>query len=64
MIALQSGSSGIGGIPILIPVFAIIIVIFWREALRIIFMIAAALLIILIAFGAMGLLEGLQHAIR
>jgi hypothetical protein len=64
MIALHSGSPGIGQIPIIVPLLAIIIVIFWRLALKIILGIAAILLIIFITSGAVGLMEGLQHAIR
>jgi hypothetical protein len=64
MLALHSVSPGIGQIHALIPLFAIITVIFWRAAIKILFMIITIIFIILIAFGAVGLLEGMQHIIR
>lgn len=64
MLALHNGSPEIGQIPVLIPLTAVIIVIFWREALKIMIMIATTLFIILVIFGAVGFVEGLQHAVR
>jgi hypothetical protein len=64
MLAVHGGSPGIGQIQVLIPLLAIITVIFWREVLKIAFMIATILFIILLAFGTVGLLEGMQHVVR
>ena len=49
---------------ILIPLLAIMAVIFWRDVLKILVMVVAVLFIILIAFGAVGLLEGMHHLAR
>jgi hypothetical protein len=64
MHALHNGSPGIGQIPVLIPLFAITIVIFWREVLKIMIMTVATLFIILVIFGAVGLLESMQHVFK
>jgi hypothetical protein len=49
---------------VLIPLLVTIAVIFWREALKILLMVAVILIITVVAFGAVGLLEGMQHIAR
>jgi hypothetical protein len=61
MLALQSSSAGIGHEQALIVLFAIIAMIFWRDMIKIAVMIGALLLIILVSFGAVVLLDLLQH---
>jgi hypothetical protein len=61
MLALYSGSAGIGHEQALIVLFAIIAVIFWRDMIKIAIMIGALLLIIVVSFGAVVLLDLLQH---
>jgi hypothetical protein len=41
-----------------------ITVIFWREAVKILLMVALLLFVILIAFGAVVLIDGVQHVIK
>jgi hypothetical protein len=61
MLALHSGSAGIGHEQALIVLFAIIAVIFWRDVIKIAIMIGALLLIIGVSSGAVVLLDLLQH---
>lgn len=61
MLALHTSSAGIGHEQALIVLFAIIAVIFWRDMIKIAVMIGALLLIILVSFGAVVLIDLLQH---
>jgi hypothetical protein len=61
MLALHSGSAGIGHEQALIVLFAIIAVIFWRDMNKIAIMIGALLLIILVSFSVVVLLDLLQY---
>jgi hypothetical protein len=42
----------------------VITVIFWRDIVKILLMVALLLFVILIAFGAVALIDGLQHVIK
>ncbi len=64
MLALHSSSPGAGHIPAVIVLIAIITVIFWRDVVKILLMVALLLFIILIAFGAVFLIDGIQHVIK
>ena len=64
MLALQSGAPGIGHIEAVIVVIAILAMIFWRDVIKILIMVALLLFIILIASGAVAVIDVLQHVIR
>lgn len=64
MFALQSGATGIGHIEAVIVVIAIFAAIFWRDLLKILLMVALLLFIILMATGAVAIIDVLQHALR
>jgi hypothetical protein len=64
MLALHSSSPGAGHIQAVIVLIAIITVIFWRDLVKILLMVALLLFIILIAFGAVVLIDGVQHVIK
>ena len=64
LLALQSGAPGIGHIEAVIVVIAILAVIFWREAAKILLMVALLLFIIFIATGAVAVIDVLQHVIK
>ena len=64
MLALQSGAPGIGHIEAVIVVIAILAMIFWREVAKILLMVALLLFIILIASGAVAIIDVLQHVIK
>ena len=64
MLALHSGSPGLGHVQAVIVVTAIMAVIFWRDVVKIMLMVALLLLIILIAFGAAAFIEGVQQVMR
>jgi hypothetical protein len=64
MFALHSGATGIGQIQAVIISIAIIAVIFWRDVLKILLMVTALVVIILIAFGAVVLIDVMQHVIK
>jgi hypothetical protein len=64
MLALQSGAPGIGHIEAVIVVIAILAVIFWRDVIKIALMVALLLFIILIASGAVAVIDVLQHVVR
>ena len=64
MLALQSGAPGIGHIEAVIVVIAILAMIFWRDVIKILLMVALLLFIILIASGAVAVIDVLQHVIK
>ena len=64
MLALQSGAPGIGHIEAVIVVIAILAMIFWRDVIKILLMVALLLFIIFIASGAVAVIDVLQHVIR
>jgi hypothetical protein len=64
MLALPGGSPGTEHIQAVIVLIAAITVIFWREAVKILLMVALLLFVILIAFGAVVLIDGVQHVIK
>ncbi len=64
MLALQSGAPGIGHIEAIIVVIAILAMIFWRDVIKILLMVALLLFVILIASGAVAVIDILQHVIK
>jgi len=64
MLALQSGAPGIGHIEAVIVVIAILAMIFWRDVIKILLMVTLLLFIILIASGAVAIIDILQHVIK
>jgi ABC-type polysaccharide/polyol phosphate export permease len=64
MLALQSGAPGTGHIEAIIVVIAILAVIFWRDVAKILLMVALLLFLILLASGAVAVIDVLQHVIR
>ena len=64
MLALHGGSPGPGHIQAVIVLIAAVTVIFWREAVKILLIVALLLFVILIAFGAVVLIDGVQHVIK
>ena len=64
MLALHGGSPGAGHIQAVIVLIVVFTVIFWREAVKILLMVALLLFVILIAFGAVVLIDGVQHVIK
>jgi hypothetical protein len=64
MLALQSSAPGIGHIEAVIVVIAILAMIFWRDVIKILLMVTLLLFIILIASGAVAIIDILQHVIK
>ena len=64
MLALQSGAPGIGHIEAIIVVIAILAMIFWRDVIKILLIVALLLFIILVTSGAVAVIDVLQHVIR
>ena len=64
MLALQSGAPGIGHIEAVIVLIAILAMIFWRDVIKILLMVALLLFIIFITSGAVIVIDVLQHVIR
>ena len=64
MLALQSGAPGTGHIEAVIVVIAILAMIFWRDVIKILLLVALLLFVILIASGAVAVIDVLQHVIR
>ena len=64
MLALHSGATGTGHIEAVIVVIAVLVMIFWRDVLKILLMVGLLLFIILIASGAVAIIDVLQHVIR
>ena len=64
MLALHSGATGTGHIEAVIVVISVLAMIFWRDALKILLMVGLLLFIILMASGAVVIIDVLQHIVR
>ena len=64
MLALHSGATGTGHIEAVIVVIAILTAIFWREVVKILLIAGLLLFIILVASGAVAILDVLLHVIK
>ena len=64
MLALHSGATGTGHIEAVIVMIVIFIAIFWRDVIKILFMVALLLFIILMATGAVVIIDVLQHVMK
>jgi hypothetical protein len=64
MLALHSGATGMGHIEAVIVVIAAFAMIFWRDVLKILLMVGLLLFIILMASGAVVIIDVLQQVIR
>ena len=64
MLALHSGATGTGHIEAVIVVIAVLAMIFWRDVLKILLMVGLLLVIVLLASGAVAIIDVLQHVIR
>ena len=64
MLALHSGATGTGHIEAVIVVILVLAMIFWRDALKILLMVGLLLFIILMASGAVVIIDVLQHVFR
>lgn len=64
MLALHSSSTGTGHIEAVMVVIAVLAMIFWRDVIKILLMVALLLFIILMASGAVVIIDVLQHVIK
>jgi hypothetical protein len=64
MLALQSGATGAGHVEAVIVVIAVLAVIFWRDVAKILLMVGLLLFIILIASGAVVVIDVMQHVMK
>ena len=64
MLALHSGATGAGHIEAVIVVIAIFITIFWRDVVKILLMVGLLMFIILMASGAIAIMDFLLHVIK
>jgi hypothetical protein len=64
MLALHSGATGTGHVEAVIALVVIFIAIFWKDVVKILLMVALLLFIVLMASGAVAIVDVLQHAIR
>jgi len=64
MLALHSGATGTGHIEAVIVVITALAMIFWRDVLKILLMVGLLLFIILLASGAVVIIDVLQHVVR
>ena len=64
MFALHSGATGTGHIEAIIVVIAIFALIFWRDLVKILLIVALLLFIVLMASGAVVIIDVLQHVIK
>jgi hypothetical protein len=64
MLALQGGATGTGHIEAVIVVIAILAAIFWRDLVKILLMVALLLFIILMASGAVAIIDIFLHVMR
>ena len=64
MLALHSGATGTGQIEAVIVVISVLAMIFWRDVLKILLMVGLLLFIILLASGAVVIIDVLQHVVR
>ena len=64
MLALHSGAIGTGHIEAVIVVISVLVMILWRDVLKILLMVGLLLFIILMASGAVVIIDVLQHVVR
>jgi hypothetical protein len=64
MLALHSGATGIEHVEAVAVLIAIFVAIFWRDVLKILLLVALLLFVILMATGAVAIVDVLQHAIK
>jgi hypothetical protein len=64
MLALQGGATGAGHIEAVIVVIAILAAIFWRDLVKILLIVALFLFIILIASGAVVIVDVFLHVMK
>ena len=64
MLALQGGATGMGHIEAVIVVIAILAAIFWRDLVKILLMVALLLFIVLMASGAVAIIDIFLHVMR
>jgi hypothetical protein len=64
MLALHSGATGTGHIEAVIVVISVLVMIFWRDVLKILLMVGLLLFVILMASGAVVIIDVLQHVVR
>jgi hypothetical protein len=53
-----------GHIQAVIFLIAVIAVIFWRDMIKVLLMVALLLFIVLIAFGAVALIDAMQYVVK
>ncbi len=64
MLAPQGAHQELESVRILIVLFAVTAVIFWRVVLKIALMVAATVIVILLTSGAVAFFEGIDHIIK
>ena len=64
MLASNATVQSVTSIQLVIALFAITIVMFWRAILKMLLVIAAVLAIILLASGTIVLIEGIHHIVK
>lgn len=64
MLAVQSSAQGLGSIQLLLAIAVILIVLFWRVALKMLIMVLAIVMIVLITSGVAVLLQELHHFVK
>lgn len=64
MLAVQSSAQDLGSIQLLLAIAVILIVLFWRVALKMLLMVLAIVMIVLITSGVAVLLQELHHFVK
>jgi hypothetical protein len=64
MLAPQGAHQELESVRILIVLFAITAVIFWRVVLRVTLMVTATVIVILLTSGAVAFFQGIHHIIK
>lgn len=64
MLAVQSSAQDLGSIQLLLAIAVILIVLFWRVALKMLIMVLAIVMIVLITSGVAVLLQELHHFVK
>ncbi len=64
MLAAQSAVQDINSIRLLLVIAAVLVVLFWRIALKMVIMVVLIVLVVLITSGAVAFVEGFQHLIK
>ncbi len=64
MLAVQSSAQDPGSIQLLLAIAVILIVLFWRVALKMLIMVLAIVMIVLITSGVAVLLQELHHFVK